>query len=132
MRTTLMKILLIAAVAPTMTLTQEPPTRPKPSERPSPPTTPKPSERPSLLVSPKIDFDFHYDYDVKPLLEDLKFNTHLEDMKFTLDKMHWDAAEMAANIKLQVEPSLKIAMEGLKEMNFQGSPQRELEKAQRE
>jgi HEAT repeat protein len=133
MQTTLMKYLMIAAIAPSMALTQEPPTPPTPPTAPRavrPPTPPTPAEAPKVHVKPMFDYDFHYDYkvDLKPHID-----AKLEEMKYHLEK---------------VEPNIKIALENskfaLERLNFDAqrassdvarelqAQQREMERAQRE
>src|SRR5690349_15505523 len=119
MPTTLLKFLMIAAVAPSMTLTQEPPTppvAPRPAETPRaarPALPPRPAETPA-----PANWDFKYDLklDISPKLEEMKY--HLEKLH-DVDMQH--ALDAVENLKVHIEPQVNLALENLKfDLNFQG------------
>jgi HEAT repeat protein len=123
MRTTLLKFLMIAAVAPSMTLTQEPPTPPVAPRPAEAPRAARPALPPRPAAMPSPNWDFKYD-----LKYDLKLDFDLAEVKHNLEMAHFELE----NHKLDIQPHLDLALEGLKfDLNYQGG-QRELEKAQRD
>src|SRR5881394_1527119 len=129
MKTTLMKYLLIAAIAPAMAATQEPPTPPtppKPRESMTPPKAVRPPTPPTpkeWSVDPKFDLNFNYDY---------KF----DEMKWKLDELNSGrvkaALEKASEMRFEIEPKIQIALENSKlDRDFQLDLQRASREAER-
>jgi HEAT repeat protein len=122
--TPLMKVLMIAVAAPSMALVQDPP------RRPTPPAPPTPAD---VRVKPKIVDEFLYDFKLEKL-EELKFHK-LEEMKVHLDelKLHEKALDMAAKVRLNIEPNIHIALENSRiDMMYQRDVQQEAVRAARE
>ena len=104
---TLLKYLLVGAVAPVMVFAQFPPLPPTP---PSPPTAPTPRTAPVLPLPPirldtRFDFDHDLRFDLAPKHEELRVN---------LDEMRLHAMDELAAARLKVhvaQPQIQIAME---------------------
>lgn len=111
MTRTLMKLMLIGAAAPMVTLAQIPPAPPAPLP-PIPPLAPMPPIPP---VRPKFDYDFHYDYQFElmaPKLHELKL--HMDELRLHEVYKEMNHARQVldqAHLKIQIEPQLRIAME---------------------
>src|SRR5690242_21302449 len=127
MHTTLMKYLLIATMAPSTALAQEPPTPP------TPPTPPAPAAAPAPFVrvrppSPPMPVDFDFDF---------KFAPRLEDLNFKLDALQSEkmqqALEKASEMRFEMEPKIQIALDKANfDADFQRGAQQEALRAARD
>ncbi|HEX7940002.1 MAG TPA: HEAT repeat domain-containing protein, partial [Gemmatimonadaceae bacterium] len=127
MHTTLMKYLLIATMAPSTALAQEPPAPPTPPTPPTPAVAPAPFVR-VRPPSPPLPLDFDFDFKFAPKLEEL--NYRLDAIQS--DKMQ-QALEKVSEMRFEIEPKIQIAMDKANfDADFQRSAQQEALRAARD